>query len=175
MGVNHERQQSHTPIQTHAPPNSDTGEAPNATVMRKEWLDHAVIRYPYDFDENGEPTEALKQQLCVPEVQGDGAVKQTSYLLDRNLRRDLVHYVVDEHDYTHRGTCFKGGKAECRGHLPEMASEDSVIFDNDAIDAIKHDDHRCICDNTGDKDIVMYHHLMVRWNKNLSLQSCQEE
>jgi len=39
-------------------------------------------------------------------------------------------FVFDEHDYTHRGTCFKSGKVECRRHLPEMASEDSIIFDN---------------------------------------------
>jgi len=156
MGVNHERQQSHTPIQDHA--NSDTGEASNTTVMRKEWLDHTVIRYPFDFDENGEPTEALKQQLRTPEAEKGGANKQL--LLNRNLRRDVLHSVVDEHDYTHRGTCFKGGKAECRGHLPEMASEDSIIFDNDAIDAIKQqDDHRGVSDNTGDKDIVMCYHL----------------
>src|SRR6056300_2106884 len=156
MGVNHERQQSHTPIQDHA--NSDTGEASNTTVMRKERLDHTVIRYPFDFDENGEPTEALKQQLRTPEAEKGGANKQL--LLNRNLRRDVLHSVVDEHDYTHRGTCFKGGKAECRGHLPEMASEDSIIFDNDAIDAIKQqDDHRGVSDNTGDKDIVMCYHL----------------
>jgi hypothetical protein len=124
MGVNHERQLSHTPIQDHA--NSDTEEASNTSVMGKEWLDHTVIRYPYDFDENGEPTEALKKQVLTPEAEKYGANKQL--LLNRNLRRDLLHYVFDEHDYTHRGTCFKGGKAECRGHLPEMASEDFVAF-----------------------------------------------
>ena len=68
------------------------------------------------------------------EAEGDGANKQLSleWLLDKNLSRNLLHYVFDEHDYTHRGTCFKCGKVECRGHLPEMASEDSIIFDNNA-------------------------------------------
>jgi len=58
MGVNHLRQKSLTPTQDDA--NSDVGDASDSTVMRKEWLDPAVavIRYPFDFDEEGRPTEA---------------------------------------------------------------------------------------------------------------------
>ena len=133
--------------------------------MRKEWLDHAAIRYPYDFDEEGRPTDALRQQL--PTTEADKADEQISHewLHGRSLRRDLLHFVFDEHDCTHRGTCFKGGKAECRASLPEMASEESIIFDSDKIDAIKkglHDEddesHRGISDENREKTIL-WHHL----------------
>eukprot|EP00984_Skeletonema_dohrnii_P013099 scaffold5397_cov103-Skeletonema_dohrnii-CCMP3373.AAC.1 len=40
-----------------------------------------------------------------------------------------------------------------------MASEDSIIFDNNAIDAIKQDDHRHRDDNNGDKATIVCHHL----------------
>jgi hypothetical protein len=56
MGVNHLRQQSLTPTQDDE--NSEVGDVSDSTVMRKEWLDPAVIRYPFDFDEEGRPTEA---------------------------------------------------------------------------------------------------------------------
>merc|ERR1739841_118590 len=99
--------------------NSNKETSGSSEAMRKkEWLDPSVIRYPFDFDEEGRPTEALKQQQIMAEAGGDG------WLHDRNLRKDLLHFVFDEHEYTHRGTCFKGGKTECRGHLPEMASDD---------------------------------------------------
>jgi hypothetical protein len=79
------------------------------------------------------------------------------WLNDRILRRDLLHYVFDEHDWSHRATYFKGGKSECRGNLPEMASEESIIFDNGAIEAalrVRDDDHRCISGDNGEKTIL---------------------
>ena len=56
--------------------NSDVGDASDSTVMRKEWLDPAaaVIRYPFDFDEEGRPTEALKQQC----IMNDGGRRRWS-------------------------------------------------------------------------------------------------
>eukprot|EP00957_Ditylum_brightwellii_P023106 1743138-Ditylum_brightwellii.AAC.1 len=61
--------------------------------MRKEWLNPAVICYPFDFDEEGRPTEALKQQCIMTEAEGDRANKQISLeWLHENLRRDLLHY-----------------------------------------------------------------------------------
>ena len=155
MGVNHLRQK----VQMHN----------DATVMRKELLDPAVIRYPFDFDEEGKPTEALKQQQqrIMTEAGGDGANRIVSHecLLDRNLRRDMMHYVFDEHEYTHRGTCFKGGKVECRGHLPEMASDDSIIFDNGAIAQMKQGMqnnghfHHCANNNIVNMAIIIRRHL----------------
>ena len=82
MGVNHVRQKS--PPTTHddnvANANSNTGDtSDDSKAIRKEWFDPAVIRYPYDFDEDGRPTEALKQQPIMTEAQGgDGANKQTN-------------------------------------------------------------------------------------------------
>ena len=105
----------------------------------KEWLQHTVIRYPYDFDEEGRPTEALKQQLLTTERGGGGAHSHLNHewLHDMTLRRDLLHFLFDEHDYAHRATCFKCGKAECRANLPEMASENTIIFDNEAVIRMK--------------------------------------
>ena len=149
MGVNHlRRKQIPTPTARERDDNVTNGNidignaTEDSTVIRKEWLDPAVIRYPFDFDEEGRPTEALEQQPILMEAQGDGSNKQTNHqwLLDENIRRDILHYVYDEHEYTHRGTCFKNGKVECRGHLPEMASDQSIIFDNDAINAMKQED-----------------------------------
>eukprot|EP00984_Skeletonema_dohrnii_P032344 scaffold26322_cov133-Skeletonema_dohrnii-CCMP3373.AAC.1 len=76
MGVSHLRQKSLTPTQENA--NSGVEDTSDSTVMRKEWLDPAVIRYPFDFDEEGRPTEALKQQCITTEAEGDRANKQIS-------------------------------------------------------------------------------------------------
>jgi len=151
MGINYLRQQASS---TGHHVDSDIRDGTHSSaVMKKEWLDHTVIRYPFDFDEEGSPTDALEEQK-----QADGATYVSNeWLLDRKLRRDLLHFAFDEHDYTHRGTCFKGGKVECRGDLPEMTSEKSVIFDKSAIDALNHN-HRCVRDNEGEK-IILCHHL----------------
>ena len=150
MGINHIRQQASS-RDHHVDSNIRDGRH-SSPVMKKEWLDHVVIRYPFDFDEEGSPTDALEEQK-----QSDGAgYASNEWLYDRKLRRDLLHFVFDEHDCTHRATCFKGGKAECRGNLPEMASEKSIIFDKSAIDALNHD-HRCVKDNEGEKNILCHH------------------
>ena len=155
MGISHIRQQSLTTMKDDTINSNKETSGSSEAMRKKEWLDPSVIRYPFDFDEEGKPTEALKQQQIMTEVGGDG------WLHDRNLRKDLLHFVFDEHEYTHRGTCFKGGKTECRGHLPEMASDDSIIFDNEAIAAMKQgrrDDDFCnTSDDNGGKAIICHH------------------
>jgi len=164
MGVNHVREQQQTTDQgdnNHSMAEKDD-EHLATDAIRKVWLDHAVIRYPYDFDEEGKPTKALQQQLLTTRGRTDEQISH-KWLHDSRLRRDLLHYMFDEHDYTHRGTCFRGGKTECKGHLPEMAAEKTIIFDNNEIRAIKQTqendrDHRGISDENGEK-IILFHQL----------------
>ncbi|KAL7451819.1 hypothetical protein ACHAWC_004215 [Mediolabrus comicus] len=99
-------------------------------------------------------TDFVVTHECGAEKEHDGPVTKRMH--------EILQEVEDKNTLRkaqHQDHCLDGGKAECRGHLPEMASEDSIIFDNDAIDALKQHDYRGICDSTGDKDIVMCHHL----------------
>eukprot|EP00984_Skeletonema_dohrnii_P016910 scaffold7595_cov74-Skeletonema_dohrnii-CCMP3373.AAC.3 len=76
MGASHLRQKSLTPTQENA--NSGVGDTSDSTVMRKEWLDPAAIRYPFDFDEEGRPTEALKQQCIMTRRQKEKEIEPTN-------------------------------------------------------------------------------------------------
>ena len=162
MGVYHLRQQQQQLTQGQEQletRSSNTGDVnlfpPN---MKKEWLDHAVIRFPYDFDENGRPTEALKEQVITTVLDTNKQICH-KWLHNYALRRDLLHFAFDEHACTHRGTCFKKKTSECRANLPEMASKTTVIFDNKEIDAIKDVLHKNDDNHRKNTDDIFFYYL----------------
>eukprot|EP00986_Skeletonema_menzelii_P013820 scaffold8448_cov188-Skeletonema_menzelii.AAC.1 len=165
MGVNHLRQQTRTSNQSQAQGqeqckscSTNIGDAHLfPTNIKREWLDHAVIRFPYDFDENGRPTKALKEQVLTAATGLDGICHE--WLHDYTLRRDLLHFAFDEHACTHRGTCFKKKTSECRANLPEMASKETVIFDNKEIATIKEALHKNDESYRKLNNDIFWHHL----------------
>ncbi|KAK1733562.1 hypothetical protein QTG54_015735 [Skeletonema marinoi] len=94
--------------------------------MRKEWLDPAVavIRYPFDFDEEGRPTEALKQQCIITEAEGNGANKQ----IKASRATEKAHRKVDE-VYGGVSVVFSGDFHRLK---PICAEDDILYSDSDA-------------------------------------------
>ena len=97
-------------------------------MEQKVWLDRITIRHPYDFDEEGMPSEALKAEI--PDDGPNNA--DIAWLKEMQARSTLLHYRFDEHDEWHRTTCFKND-CECRAKLPMMASDTTFIHDNDTL------------------------------------------
>jgi len=95
---------------------------------QKVWLDQIAIRHPYDFDEEGMPSEALKAEI--PDDGPNNA--DIAWLKEMQARSTLLHYRFDEHDHWHRATCFKKD-SDCRANLPMMASDTTFIHDNDTL------------------------------------------
>ena len=162
MGVNHLRQQQQELSQGQEHLETCSGDTGDLSLpqsrMKKEWLDHAVIRFPYDFDETGRPTEALAEQAIATELDGSKPICH-KWLHNYSLRRDLLHYAFDEHACTHRGPCFKKNASECRANLPEMANKNTVIFDNKEIDAIKKILHKNDDNHPKSTEDIFFYHL----------------
>lgn len=89
--------------------------------INQAWIERAVIRHSYDFNEKREPSAALVDQLSETTNQ---------WLGRKDARTTILRRRFDEHESIHRSTCFKNNKTECRANLPAMASDNTYIHDN---------------------------------------------
>jgi hypothetical protein len=95
--------------------------------IRKEWLDIAAYRYPYDFGgailpDPGGIESASGSELHV-------ADQAQSWINNKTARLVLLHFRFDEHEWMHRNTCFKNGH-ECRAQFPMMACDKTHIYES---------------------------------------------
>ena len=88
------------------------GPTTNTLTLKKEWLDLAAYKFPYDsphFDTS--PSSWTNHSLT---------------------RKTLLHLRFDEHSSYHRATCFKKG-CECRANFPMPSCSESYIHIHDTI------------------------------------------